>query len=175
MQEYLLCGTALHIEGPWTRMRLARSMGLRRPGCSANTTRKPRLEVAVQSTRTDARSSGQGRSTPTCAIMESCRRLTLGRPESRLHKQGPCGFKLRVSLRLRPAGCHSNEPRCRRLSNSQGPVRTHLPKRHGGRSSSARRSPRPSSAGAHPAVRSCTIAHKRRGALRGGLGQVRHG
>ena len=63
----------------------------------------------------------QGRSTPTCAIMdsESCRRLSLGRPESRLHKlgPGPCGpgFKLRVSLRLtRRPGCHSNEPRCQR-------------------------------------------------------------
>ena len=55
-------------------MDAACALGLRRPGCRANTS-KPRPQVAVQSTRTDApgRSSGllQGRSTPTCAIMDS--------------------------------------------------------------------------------------------------------
>ena len=44
-----------------------------------------------------------------------CRRLTLGRPESRLHKQGSCG----LCIGLRP-GCHADTPRCNRPSNPQG-------------------------------------------------------
>ena len=44
-----------------------------------------------------------------------CRRLTLGRPESRLHRQGSCG----LCVGLRP-GCHADKPRCSRPSNPQG-------------------------------------------------------
>jgi hypothetical protein len=69
-------GSRLHRQGS-----CGLCIGLR-PGCHAD---KPRCNrPSNPQGRTPA--APAGRSTPTCATV--CRRLTLGRPESRLHRQG---------------------------------------------------------------------------------------
>ena len=90
----------LHMQGP---------CGLRvglRPRCRAD---KPRCNRP---------SNPQGRTPAAPAGPHApCRRLIVGRPESRLHwhMQGSCG--LRIGLK---PGCRGNKPRCNRPSNPQG-------------------------------------------------------
>jgi hypothetical protein len=102
-------------------MDAACALGLRRPGCRANTS-KPRPQVAVQSTRTDApgRSSGllQGRSTPTCAYCDhqENRKSVIGRDHLRVPSVVPLpasglsaasGLSIIIIARGRPRCEHS--------------------------------------------------------------------
>ena len=97
---------------PESRLHMQGSCGLRvglRPRCRANTPRCSR--PSKPQGRTPAAPAGVVGRLPHALG----RRLTLGRPESRLHMQGSCG--LRVGLRPR---CRANKPRCSRPSNPQG-------------------------------------------------------